>query len=254
MKALVLAAGEGTRLRQLTRNRPKAMLPVGGKPLLEHTLLWLRDAGVSDIAINLNHCPKIIPDYVGDGSRFGLSVCYSYETRLLGTAGAAKRLQDYFNEPFVVVYGDLVTTIDLGRLIQFHKEHRNPGSPALTLSLYRVPNPTQCGLVELSPNGRIIRFVEKPPADQVFTNLASSGILVCEPGILDFVPGDTEVDFGHDLFPKLLAANVDLWGKEIDANETVIDIGTLDGYLRALKLSTVSRLGVPEVAGSFSTR
>jgi mannose-1-phosphate guanylyltransferase len=101
MKALVLAAGQGTRLRKLTRNRPKALLPVGGKPLVEHTLRWLRDAGVSDVAINLSHCPQAIPSHIGDGSRLGLSVRYSYEAQLLGTAGAAKRLQSFLTKPLL---------------------------------------------------------------------------------------------------------------------------------------------------------
>jgi NDP-sugar pyrophosphorylase family protein len=250
MKALVLAAGQGTRLRQLTRNRPKAMLSIGGKPLLEHILGWLRDAGISDVAVNLHHCPQAIPDEIGDGSRLGLAVHYSVETQLLGSAGAAKRLQSFFDEPFIVVYGDLMTNMDLGRLIDFHRLHqslspkRETGT-ALTLSLYRVPNPTQCGLVDLSPNGRILRFVEKPPADEVFTDLAFSGVLVCEPTIFDFVPPDTEYDFGHDLFPKLLAAGASLWGQEIDGEEFIIDIGTLNGYLRALKSWAARHASVP---------
>src|SRR5215203_3419239 len=99
MKALVLAAGQGTRLSHLTHNRPKAMLPLGGKPLLEHTLRWLRDAGITDVAVNLHHCPQAIPDHIGDGSQLGLSVRYSYEARLLGSAGAAKQLQSFFHEP-----------------------------------------------------------------------------------------------------------------------------------------------------------
>jgi NDP-sugar pyrophosphorylase family protein len=114
----------------------------------------------------------------------------------------------------------------------------------LTLSLYRVPNPAQCGLVDLSPNGRIVRFVEKPPASEVFTDLAFSGVLVCEPAIFDFIPPDTEYDFGHDLFPKLLVAGASLWGKEIEPGELIIDIGTLNGYLRALKSWAARTVGV----------
>lgn len=237
MKALVLAAGQGTRLHQLTRNRPKALLPVSGKPLLEYTLTWLRNAGVREVAINLSHCAQAIPNYIGNGSQLDLLVRYSHEVRLLGTAGAAKRLQSFFDETFVVVYGDLMTTLDLARLIDFHEQHRNrqAGSAAMTLSLYRVPDPSQCGLVELDATGRITRFVEKPPIDQLFTDLAFSGVLVCEPAILDFVPDATEFDFGHDLFPKLLSAGVPLWGQEIAADEVLIDIGTLNGYLRALQ-------------------
>jgi len=248
MKALVLAAGQGTRLRHLTRKRPKALLPIGGKPLLEHTLGWLREAGVSDVAINLHHCPQAIPDLIGDGSSLGLSVRYSYEAQLLGSAGAAKRLQSFFDESFVVVYGDLLTQMDLGRLLDFHRRQQRfaPHSTAIDLSLYRVANPTQCGLVDLTASGRVVRFVEKPPADQVFTDLAFSGVLVCEPIIFDFIPPATEYDFGHNLFPKLLTAGLSLWGQEIAADELIIDIGTLNGYFRALQ--SWAAHGVPSIS------
>jgi NDP-sugar pyrophosphorylase family protein len=243
MKALVLAAGHGTRLRYLTRNRPKAMLPIGGKPLLEHILVWLRDYGITEIAVNLHHCPHAITRSIGDGSRLGVSVCYSHEDRLLGTAGAAKRLQSFLDEPFVVVYGDGMTTLNLDRLIHFHYQRQSdfPEHEALTLALYRVPNPTQCGLVEISPSYRILHFVEKPPIEQVTTNLAFAGILVCEPATLNSIPAATAFDFGHDLFPQLLAAGAPLWGYEIGADERIIDIGTLDGYLRALKIWAAPR-------------
>jgi NDP-sugar pyrophosphorylase family protein len=222
------------------------MLPIGGKPLLEHTLEWLAEAGVNDVVVNLYHCPQAIPAYIGDGSRLGLSVHYSLEDRLLGTAGAAKRMQAFLDEPFVVVYGDVLTNLDLRRLINFHTLRRNqcPDNTALTLALYQVGNPTECGLVDLDASGRILRFVEKPPLDQVFTNLAFSGVLVCEPTIFDYLPPDTEFDFGHDLIPRLLAAGASLWGSEIDATEHVIDIGTLNGYFRALKTWASRNVGV----------
>jgi NDP-sugar pyrophosphorylase family protein len=243
MKALVLTAGQGTRLRQLTRHRPKAMLPIGGKPLLEHILAWLRDANITDIALNLHHCPHAITRYFGDGSRWGVSLRYSEEERLLGTAGAAKRLQSFLDETFVVVYGDGLTNVNLGQLI--HRHHlfcsQFPRQATITASLYRVPDPTQCGLVDLSPTGRILRFIEKPPADQIFTNLAFAGVMVCEPSILDAIPVDTEFDFGHDLFPRLLATGAPLWGSEIGRDEVIIDIGTLEGYLRALQTWTTLR-------------
>jgi NDP-sugar pyrophosphorylase family protein len=257
MKALVLAAGQGTRLRHLTRKRPKALLPVGGRPLLEHTLAWLREAGISDVAINLHHCPQAIADRIGDGSRLALSVRYSYEAQLLGSAGAAKRLQSFLDETFVVVYGDLLTRMDLGRLLAFHTQRRRlaPATTAMSLSLYRVSNPTQCGLVELDPNDRVLRFVEKPPADQVFTDLAFSGILVCEPTIFDFVPPATEYDFGHDLFPRLLNAGLSLWGQEIGADELIIDIGTLNGYFRALQSWAAHALpSIPAIGAEVERR
>lgn len=234
MKALILAAGKGTRLRDLTQNRPKPMLPVQGKPLLERLIVWLQHYGIQQIAMNLHYCPTVITDYFGDGSRFNVVLTYSYEPTLLGTAGAAKRLQAFLNEPFVVVYGDVFTNLNLARLLQFHQNQQaTVPTTVATLALYRVPNPTECGLVEIEPSGRVIRFVEKPPPDQVFTDLANAGMMVCEPEILELIPPETEVDFGRTIFPTALTAGHTLWGQTINADEYLIDIGTFHGYNRA---------------------
>lgn len=236
MKALILAAGQGTRLRQLTENRPKPMLPIRGRPLLEYTLAWLRRHGVVDIAINLHYRSEAIVGHFGDGSQWGVSITYSYEERLLGTAGAAKQLTPYLSEPFVVVYGDVFTNLDLTRLAAFHQHSadRAQTNASLTLALYRVSDPTQCGLVDVAPDGQILRFVEKPEADQVFTDLAFSGVMVCEPAILAHIPFGLSYDFGHDLAPRLLDAGMPLYAQSIAPTEYVIDIGTLQGYLAAL--------------------
>ncbi|HRW09007.1 MAG TPA: nucleotidyltransferase family protein [Caldilineaceae bacterium] len=235
MKALVLAAGKGSRLQDLTRNCPKPMLPVQGKPLLEHVVCWLRDHGVTDIALNLHHCPDVITDYFGNGEAWGVTLSYSYEATLLGTAGAAKRLAAFLDEPFVVAYGDVFTNLNLARLIAAHQQrlHTMSADTLATLALYRVPNPTECGLVEMDSTGRVTRFVEKPPADQVFTDLANAGVMVCEPEILRFIPAETSVDFGRDLFPKLLAAGKAVWGQAIAEEEVLIDIGTPNAFQRA---------------------
>lgn len=243
MKGLILAAGKGTRLRDLTLNRPKPMLPVQGKPLLAHHIEWLQANGIKQIAMNLHHCPTVITDYFGDGSRFGVEITYSYEAQLLGTAGAAKRLQAFFDEPFVVVYGDVFTNLALARLVAFHEERKaQSGLTTLaTLALYQVPNPTECGLVEIDPTGRIQRFVEKPPPDQVFTDLANAGLLLCEPAILDAIPPETEVDFGRHVFPAALVGGYALWGQPIAADEYVIDIGTFHGYDRAQQVAQAAQ-------------
>lgn len=234
MKALILAAGKGTRLQHLTNDCPKPMLPIGGRPLLERLICWLRDHGIRDIALNLHYYPEAITDYFGQGQALGVTLTYSYEAQLLGTAGAAKRLQTFLDEPFVVVYGDLYTNLDLGRLVQFHFEQVKTQPAALaTLALYHVPNPSECGLVELTADGRITRFVEKPPPDQVFTDLANAGVMLCEPRILDFIASATVSDFGRDLFPALLAAGEPLYGQPLAAQEFLIDIGTPAGYQRA---------------------
>ena len=234
MKALILAAGKGARIRHLTNHCPKPMLPVGGRPLLEHLVNWLRSYGIDEIAINLHHMPAVIPNYFGDGRDHQVSLVYSYEPELLGTAGAAKRLESFLQEPFVVLYGDLLTNVDLGRLIAFHQAPRPDAQRTLlSLALYRVPNPAECGLVEVDGSGRVCRFVEKPPAHECFTDLASAGILVCEPEILGQIPPETVFDFGRDLLPRLLAAGQPVYGLEIGAEEFVIDIGTPAGYARA---------------------
>jgi mannose-1-phosphate guanylyltransferase/phosphomannomutase len=235
MKALILAAGKGTRLKNLTLERPKPMVEVGDRPLLAYLIDWLRGYGIVEIAINLHHFPEAITGYFGDGSEYGVDIRYSYEEQLLGTAGAAKRLQEYLDEPFVLVYGDVFTNLELARLVDFHRlsTAQSGADPSLTLALYRVSNPTECGLVDLEPSGRITRFVEKPSADQVFTDLANAGMCVVEPAILEHIPAGRAVDFGHDLFPHLLERDIPIFGLPIRDDEFLIDIGTQAGLTRA---------------------
>ena len=229
MKALVLGAGEGIRLRPLTLDKPKPMLPIAGKPLLEHTLLWLKSHGIVQVAINLHYRPEAITGYLGDGARWGVEITYSHENPILGTAGAAKKLDGYLDEPFVVVYGDVLTDLDLTALIGYHQRK---GAMA-TIALYRVENPLACGLVALDEQGRITRFVEKPPPDKVFTDLANAGVLVLEPEILDHIPPGIPYDFGLDLLPRLVQEGVAINGYPIPGAAYLIDIGTLDKYERA---------------------
>jgi mannose-1-phosphate guanylyltransferase len=233
VKALILAAGKGTRISHLTQNCPKPMLPVAEKPLLAHLVDLLHSHGILDIAINLHHAPEAITDYFGDGHKHDVNITYSYETTLMGTAGAAKRLEHFFNETFVVIYGDVFTNLDLHRLTSFHATRQQANGAVLTLALYQVPNPTECGLVELDARNRVTRFVEKPPVDQVFTNLANAGIMVCEPEVLKLVPQDTIFDFGHNVLPRLLAMGSPIFGQVIANDEFLIDIGTPAGYQRA---------------------
>ena len=237
MKALILAAGQGTRLKRLTQTRPKPMLPIGGKPLLQHTIEWLKAHRVVDIAINVHHHPQTITEYFGDGSTFGVSIVYSHEETLLGTAGAAKRLAAFLDENFVVIYGDVFTTLDLTHFIQFHncESTQTNRATVMTLALYHVSNPTQCGIVGLDSEGHVTRFVEKPLPDQVFSELAFSGVMICQPEILDYIPVGSVFDFGHDLIPTLLTHNLPMRAEAIAINESVIDIGTLPGYLNALR-------------------
>lgn len=235
MKALILAAGKGTRMAHLTDCCPKPMLPVNGQPLLEQIVIQLCQHGITQIGMNLHHLPHVITNHFGSGARFGVEIVYSHEETLLGTAGAAKRLQSFLDEPFIVVYGDVFTNINLSRLMNFHSVQKKHSSSqvAATIALYSVPNPTQCGLVDVTEDGRVTRFVEKPAPCDVFTDLANAGILVADPEILSFVPSLQVFDFGRDLFPLLLAERVPLFGQSIESDEYLIDIGTPSGYERA---------------------
>jgi mannose-1-phosphate guanylyltransferase len=242
MKALILAAGKGTRLKHLTADKPKPMLEIGGEPLLAHHVRRLQAVGVKEIAINLHHAAGVITDYFGDGNRYGVHIEYSYEPELLGTAGAAKKLAPYLNESFYVIYSDVFNNVDLTALAEFHTDRKQlqRSETGLSMALYRVPNPTECGLVEITDTGRVLRFVEKPRADQVFTDLANAGLLICDPPVLAYVPPATVCDFGRDLIPVLLAQKVAVFGKPVTETEHVIDIGTLPGLARAQALTELS--------------
>jgi NDP-sugar pyrophosphorylase family protein len=227
MKGMILAAGEGTRLRPLTYHTPKPMLPVAGKPLLEHTILYLKNFGVTNLAINLYHLPNVVIDYFGDGRSWGVNLRYSVEERLLGSAGGVKRLQDFFDETFIVYYGDIFTQANLRPMIDLH---RRTGVPA-TMGLYEVPDPWHRGIVELDAANTIVRFAEKPPRDLVFSNLANAGIYVLEPEVLNWIPAEQVYDFGHDVFPDLLAKGAKIAGYTLQ--DTLIDIGLPEKYQEA---------------------
>ncbi len=232
MKGMILAAGEGRRLRPLTNSLPKPMLPVAGRPLLEHIISHLRHCGVTDLAINLHHLPQAVMEHFGDGSRWGVQIRYSVEAELLGSAGGVKRLQSFFDEPFVVYYGDLLTRADLRPMIA---AHRRRGDAIATMGLYRVPDPWNRGIVQIDSAGRITRFVEKPPRDEAFSNLANAGIYVLEPEVLNFIPPDSPCDFGRDVFPALLTAGATVAGYVLDA--PLIDIGLPEKYREANRLA-----------------
>lgn len=246
MKALVLAAGEGTRLRPLTADRPKPMLPVGGMPLLEQIVTLLRQHGVADIAINLHYKPWSIVQHLGHGRRWGVRIHYSFEETLLGSAGAAKRLEWYFDESFIVFYGDLYTDMDLSSLTTAHRQ----GGALVTMALYSVNNPTECGIVELDAQSRVRRFVEKPAPDQVFSRLANAGIYVIEPEVLSWLPEEQHLDFGHDVFPQMLASGQPIVGYPI--TDSLIDIGSMENYQKAQRLA--AQRAMPESQSGLSSQ
>jgi mannose-1-phosphate guanylyltransferase len=231
LRALVLAAGEGSRLRPLTLDRPKPMLPIGDAPLLEHTVRWLRSYGVSEIAINLHYRGDVIVSHFGTGDQFGVSIHYSPEERLVGTAGAVRKLDWYFEAGALVIYGDLLTNVDLHRLLAFHRANRLVSDgPAITMSLYEPPNPRDCGIVELGANGRVLRMQEKPKDEVLFSTLSFSGVMILDRGIIDLIPRDTFYDFGFHVLPNAIQQGLPVYGLPINGVEYVIDIGTPERY------------------------
>jgi NDP-sugar pyrophosphorylase family protein len=226
MKALLLAAGEGTRLRPLTLDRPKPMVPVGGRPVLEHLLILLREHGITRMAINLHYRPERIIQHFGDGGRFDVQIEYSWEPRLLGTAGAAKRLEWFFDEPFVVLYGDVLTNVDLTSMAQRHTDRNATAS----LLLYEPDDQTRCGMAAQAADGRITAFIEKP-SRAVPGRLANAGICLFEPDVLRLVPRGRPYDFASDVLPQLLRQGLPVYGDRADGY--VLDIGSMQRYAQA---------------------
>ena len=230
-RAMILAAGEGTRLYPLTLETSKVLLPIGGIPLIQHTLLWLKRHGISEVAINLHHCGDKIRAFLGDGSGFGVTVHYSPEQQLQGTAGGIKRIARFFDGTFLVVYGDVLTDFNLSTMVEFHMQRE----AVATLAISEAPDPRGVGVVELDPEGRVLSFVEKSSSSTSTAHpvLASGGIYVLKREVLDYVPDQGYSDFGSDILPELVRLGLPVYGFRLKAGEYLIDIGTVDKYQRA---------------------
>ena len=229
MKAMLLAAGAGTRLRPLTDRVPKPLAPIANQPLLARTLQWLAWEGVGEVVINLHHHAEQIRSAVADGSAFGVSVAYSVEEELLGTAGAVKRAAHHFGgEPFFVVYGDNLIDADLRRLAAVHD---STGADA-TLALFEPDDASSCGMVDRNQDGRIVGFYEKPAqgAYPESASLANAAVYVIAPTLLDALP-DGVSDFGADVFPAWLADGRRLIGEPLGGY--LQDTGSPARYRRA---------------------
>jgi mannose-1-phosphate guanylyltransferase/phosphomannomutase len=227
MKAVVMAGGEGTRLRPLTSNQPKPMVPIVGKPCMEHILELLGRHGFDDVIVTLAFMPQAIRSYFGDGESLGLSIGYSVEESPLGTAGSVRLASGKLDDTVLVISGDALCDIDLAQLVEFHKER---GS-AVTIGLKAVENPLEFGIVVTDEDGRIERFLEKPSWGQVFSDTINTGIYVLEPEVLKHVPSDRPYDFSKELFPLLLEMGRSMYGKVCDGYWQ--DIGNLDDYRQA---------------------
>ncbi len=223
-----MAGGEGTRLRPMTANQPKPMLPVVNRPIMEHVLRLLRKHDLTETVVTVQFLASMVRNYFGDGEDFGMSLQYATEEIPLGTAGSVKNAEDALrDEPFLVISGDALTDIDLSDLIRFHKDNQ----ALVTVALARVPDPLEFGIVIVDDDGRIQRFLEKPTWGQVFSDTVNTGIYVMQPEVLAKVPAGEVVDWSADVFPKLLEAGAPLYGWVADGYWE--DVGSHESYMRA---------------------
>ena len=224
-KAMVLAAGLGTRLRPLTDLISKPMAPIVNKPVMEHIIELLAEHGFGEIVCNLHWYPEAIKDYFGDGSKWNINITYSYEPELLGTAGGVKKVEAFFEDrTFLILSGDALTDIDLTGLMDFHKKKEG----ICTIALTEVDDPSQYGVVITDNDNRITGFQEKPLMGEEKSHLANSGIYVFEPEIFNHIPFGSFYDFGRDLYPKLLAGQIPYYGYKHDRYWN--DVGSLEQY------------------------
>lgn len=242
----ILAAGLGTRLRALGLDVPKVMVPIGGKPLLEHHVELFRAQGIREFIVNLHYRPEKITDYFGDGSAWGVRIVYSHEPELLGTAGGVKKMEAALRDgTFVVLYGDNLVRVELEPLVTFHRQR----GAEVTVALMRSPEPWTGGVVEADATGRVQRFVEKPPRESVASDWINAGLLVMEPTVLEAIPAGQFADFGKDILPALVASGRPVFALPVDGY--VQDVGTPE---RLAKARADFARGLPGCAAEGPTR
>ncbi len=227
MKAMILAAGVGSRLDPLTRNLPKPMVPIVNKPVMEHIVELLARNGFTHIMVNLHYHGEQIEKYFGDGSRWGIKIQYSREDVLWGDAGSLKRCEKFFDRTFVVIGGDDLADIDLKRIIKQHRDHK----ALCTIGLSLVSDPGEYGIVLLNERGKITRFLEKPKGEVIFSNMANTGVYVFEPEIFELIPKGVVYGFGNNVFPLMLEQKKRFYGYLTSSYWR--DVGSLRQYHEA---------------------
>jgi len=224
---IVLAGGEGTRLRPITLSRPKPLVPIAGRACIDYVISSLVHGGVKDIIVTTGYLSEQLIRSVGTGSRLGAAILYSFEEEPLGTAGAVKKVAGFLDQPFIVASGDVLADVDVGQLVAFH---RKKGAKA-TMALTRVERPTEFGIVGLDKDDRVVRFAEKPAQKDVFSNLVNAGIYVLEPEVLQLIPAGQKFDFSKQVFPAMLERDLPIYGHELTG--MWMDIGRPSDLLAA---------------------
>lgn len=225
MKAMILAAGLGTRLRPLTEEISKPMVPIVNRPVMEHIVELLKEHGFREIYVNLHYHPDVITNHFDNGSYWDVSISYSYEEELLGTAGGVKKLGEQLrDDTFLVISGDALTDINLTKLVDFHKARGGVATMVLT----PVDNPSKYGVVITEEDGLIRGFQEKPSRQEAKSHMANSGIYVFEPRVLEMIPEGEFYDFGRNLFPRFLEEGIDFYGYLHE--DYWNDVGSMEEY------------------------
>ena len=243
MKAMILAAGKGTRVRPITHTTPKPMIPIMQKPVMEFLLELLRQHGFNQIMVNVSHLSEEIENYFRDGQRFGVQIAYSFEGRIedgeligdaLGSAGGLKRIQDFqpfFDDTFVVLCGDALIDLDLGEAVRRHKEK---GAMASLITKRVLPDQVSSyGVVVSDPDGRVLSFQEKPSVEDAASDMINTGIYIFEPEVFDFIPSGEPFDIGSELFPKLVEAGAPFFALPMEFEW--VDIGKVPDYWQAIR-------------------
>lgn len=244
--AFIMAAGFGTRLEPLTLAVPKPMVPILNKPVMQHNLELLASHGIHNIYANIHYFPEQIENFFGDGSDFGVNLCYSFEEKLLGTAGGVARMAKLaggVNGAFVVLSSDALTDIDLHDLIAFHRKKK----AMATIALYSVLDTSQFGVVVLDHDSRVTAFQEKPLPGKALSNLANTGIYIFEPEILDMIPKNQFHDFGKELFPRFVEEKLHVYGHEM--TQYWSDVGGIEQYVAANSDALEGKIKIPRPEG-----
>jgi mannose-1-phosphate guanylyltransferase len=224
MKAVILVGGPGTRLQPLTDDRPKSVVPVLNRPIMEHIMAYLKQFGIEDIILTLSYLPDVIQGYLGDGSRLGVRLTYCVEKEPLGTAGAVKNAEAYLDGTFLVMNGDVFTDMNLNDMFAFHRSKK----AMATISLTWVDNPGAFGVVETDADQKVKRFIEKPPLSEATTNWINAGTYILEPEVLAHIPSDRHYMFEKGLFPHLLDTGMPVFGYPYRGYW--LDMGTPEKY------------------------
>ena len=233
MNAMLLAAGLATRLRPLTDHLPKCMVPVAVKPVLQWNIEWLRSQGIVNLVVNLHHQPEAVVNYLEDGRSFGVTIDYSYESYLLGTAGALWAARRFFwEESFIVLYADNLINCHLQNLYNLHRRSQ----AVLTMALFWRDDVRASGMVQINETGRIIAFKEKPHSQEMSSHWVNAGLFICEPRVLQFIPPEKTSDFGHEILPAMLDAGETLYGYTMRPGETLYWIDTPEDLAYTEKL------------------